>query len=331
MHRARQFQRADFDRQDLIIALDEDNARHLHRLAPNADAAAKIRLLRSFDPQADGDLAVPDPYYGTDHDFEHLAPSDQMIARTRRRLVHAARALRDKGTVPPGVDNPEVYLQARSGDAIGIIVPDLTNPFYAQLAIGVERSAAAMGFAVLAAHTECVAATELAAAHALIERRVGGAVIGGMSLNSPLPKLLMDHDIPVTLAALGEIDDARPAGEQSNQRQFERISEPPERRLCELRVGHLLARQQLHRMPHDRGGARMRVLHIEDRVVLRLLGDFGEIEFERLVVLARQHDEAEDVLAVPAGQLVELIGDVAQGDQWLAHVRSPSTRAARGA
>ena len=54
----------------------------------------------------------------TDHDFEHLAPSDQMIARTRRRLVHAARALRDKGTVPPGVDNPEVYLQARSGECV---------------------------------------------------------------------------------------------------------------------------------------------------------------------------------------------------------------------
>jgi phenylpropionate dioxygenase-like ring-hydroxylating dioxygenase large terminal subunit len=54
----------------------------------------------------------------TDHGFEHLAPSDQMIARTRRRLVHAARALRDKGTVPPAVDNPEVFLRARSGEAV---------------------------------------------------------------------------------------------------------------------------------------------------------------------------------------------------------------------
>ena len=33
-----------------------------------------------------------------DHSFEHLAPSDQMITRTRRRLLLAARALRDKGT-----------------------------------------------------------------------------------------------------------------------------------------------------------------------------------------------------------------------------------------
>jgi phthalate 4,5-dioxygenase oxygenase subunit len=54
----------------------------------------------------------------TDHTLEHLAPSDQMIARTRRRLVHAARALRDKGTIPPGVDNPSVYLQARSGECV---------------------------------------------------------------------------------------------------------------------------------------------------------------------------------------------------------------------
>jgi phthalate 4,5-dioxygenase oxygenase subunit len=53
-----------------------------------------------------------------DHGFEHLAPSDQMITRTRRRLLLAARALRDKGTVPPGVDAPEVYAQARSGECV---------------------------------------------------------------------------------------------------------------------------------------------------------------------------------------------------------------------
>ena len=53
-----------------------------------------------------------------DHSFEHLAPSDQMITRTRRRLLMAARALREKGTVPPGVDDPGIYMQARSGEAV---------------------------------------------------------------------------------------------------------------------------------------------------------------------------------------------------------------------
>ena len=50
-----------------------------------------------------------------DHALEHLAPSDQMITRTRRRLLMAARALRDKGVLPPGVEDAEVYRGARSG------------------------------------------------------------------------------------------------------------------------------------------------------------------------------------------------------------------------
>jgi phthalate 4,5-dioxygenase len=51
----------------------------------------------------------------TDHSFEHLAPSDQMITRTRRRLLMAARALRDRDVLPPGVEDPEVFRGARSG------------------------------------------------------------------------------------------------------------------------------------------------------------------------------------------------------------------------
>jgi len=51
-----------------------------------------------------------------DHDFEHLGPSDAMITRTRRRLLRAARAFRKEATVPPGVDNPEIYFEVRSGD-----------------------------------------------------------------------------------------------------------------------------------------------------------------------------------------------------------------------
>jgi phthalate 4,5-dioxygenase oxygenase subunit len=51
----------------------------------------------------------------TDFAFEHLAPSDQMITRTRRRLLLAARALRDQGTLPPGAEDAGVYRGARSG------------------------------------------------------------------------------------------------------------------------------------------------------------------------------------------------------------------------
>jgi len=52
-----------------------------------------------------------------DRSREHLGTTDQLIIRTRRRLLAAARALRDRGEIPPGVDNPELYRQ-RSGGTI---------------------------------------------------------------------------------------------------------------------------------------------------------------------------------------------------------------------
>jgi phthalate 4,5-dioxygenase len=54
----------------------------------------------------------------TDHENEHLTVSDLMIARTRQRLLRAARALRDSGETPPAVDDPEACLGARSGDFV---------------------------------------------------------------------------------------------------------------------------------------------------------------------------------------------------------------------
>jgi phenylpropionate dioxygenase-like ring-hydroxylating dioxygenase large terminal subunit len=54
----------------------------------------------------------------TDHLFEHLAPSDRMIMATRRRLLHAARALAEHGTAPPGVDEPAIMYPVRSGDFV---------------------------------------------------------------------------------------------------------------------------------------------------------------------------------------------------------------------
>ena len=70
---ARQVRAADFEAFDLLIAMDAENHRTLVALAPHADAAAKVRMLREFDPAAGGDgtanLDVPDPYYGGEDGF----------------------------------------------------------------------------------------------------------------------------------------------------------------------------------------------------------------------------------------------------------------------
>jgi phthalate 4,5-dioxygenase len=52
-----------------------------------------------------------------DRTQEHLGSSDAMVIRVRRRLLAAARALAEDGTMPPAVDTPQAYRQ-RSGGVI---------------------------------------------------------------------------------------------------------------------------------------------------------------------------------------------------------------------
>jgi phthalate 4,5-dioxygenase len=82
----------------------------------------------------------------TDHAFEHLGPPDQMIARTRRRLLQAARALRDKGTPPPGIEDPGVFRAARSGFFVSGETRPWQDIYAAQLANAI-RPAVALGSA----------------------------------------------------------------------------------------------------------------------------------------------------------------------------------------
>lgn len=44
-----------------------------------------------------------------DRTVEHLCTSDAAIIKVRRKLINAAKALREHGTLPPGVENPEWY------------------------------------------------------------------------------------------------------------------------------------------------------------------------------------------------------------------------------
>ncbi len=58
-----------------------------------------------------------------DRTRERLGTTDVMIIRVRRRLIAAALALAEGGTVPPGVEHPEVY-RVRSG---GLFLPKDAN------------------------------------------------------------------------------------------------------------------------------------------------------------------------------------------------------------
>jgi protein-tyrosine phosphatase len=69
---ARRVRDEDFNDFDLILAMDRSNVGELLRMARSESDRAKVRLLREFDPAGagDGDLDVPDPYYGEGGGFE---------------------------------------------------------------------------------------------------------------------------------------------------------------------------------------------------------------------------------------------------------------------
>jgi len=72
---ARRFDPADFDRFDLILAMDAENKRDLLALAPDDEARAKVRMFLS------GDRDVPDPYYGGAGGFEEVLDLVEEAAR----------------------------------------------------------------------------------------------------------------------------------------------------------------------------------------------------------------------------------------------------------
>lgn len=91
--RARQFRREDLINHDLIIVMDKNNHRILTSMAEDQDQLNKIRMMREFDPQGDGDLDVPDPYYGGVEGFQETF---QIVKRSCAGLLEVL----ESGSIP---------------------------------------------------------------------------------------------------------------------------------------------------------------------------------------------------------------------------------------
>ena len=69
-HRARQVREEDFERFDMIIAMDDNNYEALFRLAPDREAQQKIYRFREFLRHNPNWSYIPDPYYEGHEGFE---------------------------------------------------------------------------------------------------------------------------------------------------------------------------------------------------------------------------------------------------------------------
>ncbi|MEL6656205.1 MAG: low molecular weight protein-tyrosine-phosphatase [Bacteroidota bacterium] len=79
--RARQFKASDFDRFDLIFAMDSRNYQNILRLAKDEEQRERVKLILEF--TGSHERNVPDPYWD-DNGFEHVY---QLLDTACERIV----------------------------------------------------------------------------------------------------------------------------------------------------------------------------------------------------------------------------------------------------
>lgn len=87
--RSRRAQVEDFDRFDLVLAMDHDNLRDLRLLCP-AQQQDKLHLFLDFVPGHAG-REVPDPYFGSIQGFEHVLSLVELGASGLREALQSGR------------------------------------------------------------------------------------------------------------------------------------------------------------------------------------------------------------------------------------------------
>nr|BFF37153.1 low molecular weight protein-tyrosine-phosphatase [Tenacibaculum mesophilum]BFF40534.1 low molecular weight protein-tyrosine-phosphatase [Tenacibaculum mesophilum] len=69
--RSRKFTKADFDKFDIIFAMDQNNYADIVALSENEEQHEKVKLILN-ELYPDENRSVPDPYYGGDQGFENV-------------------------------------------------------------------------------------------------------------------------------------------------------------------------------------------------------------------------------------------------------------------
>lgn len=98
--------------------------------------------------------------------------------KTREKIIAVAQAM---GYTPNGIARGLVKKQTYS---IGLIIPDITNPFYPEVARGIEDQAKASGYSVFLCNTNYEKQREADHLNLLLEKRVDGIIMASISKHS---------------------------------------------------------------------------------------------------------------------------------------------------
>jgi LacI family transcriptional regulator len=90
-------------------------------------------------------------------------------------------------------------LRTRQSYAIGLVIPDVTNPYYPQIARGVQDAAAEAGYWVFLCNSDRRPDTEVRLLGALEQRRVDGIILDASGPDPLLLEALRRASVPVVL------------------------------------------------------------------------------------------------------------------------------------
>ena len=122
-----------------------------------------------------------------------LSGSAPARVETRERVLAAARELDFR---PSGVARA---LKRRETRTLGLVITDITNPFYPQLVRAVEAAAHARGYGILLANGGDDPVRELEHLDLLVERRVDGIVIISSRMTRRHAERLRSASVPTVL------------------------------------------------------------------------------------------------------------------------------------
>jgi LacI family transcriptional regulator len=133
------------------------------------------------------------------------------VAESTRRRVRTAI---DELGYRPNVLARQLVQQRTN--ILGVVVGDLANPFFAEMAKLVERHAATRGYTAMFCNTEGDSQSEIAGVETLLEYRVAGIVFLTFSGDSRTMRETLQHQVPVAFVGCHEdwgdvvsVDDAR--------------------------------------------------------------------------------------------------------------------------
>jgi LacI family transcriptional regulator len=112
-------------------------------------------------------------------------------AKTRQRVLDAARELKYRPNVHAR------HLAQGQSSAVGLIISEISNPYFPDIIQGFEKAASERGLELLLCNTEYESARVEAAVHKMIDDKVRGVAVMTSMFDESYAKELVAHRIPV--------------------------------------------------------------------------------------------------------------------------------------